>query len=294
METQGGGLQPGAVGFVYAYDATGAAVPGWPVKMPGTVEYYGSAQEFITEGDSSAAPADLSGTGAGPDSVALGPVLSPPYLIDGTGQIVSKYGAAASWPPMSAQDVPVAFTTSGAFGKVGGVLSFAQAETGSTSLAEALLQPESGKAINEYEAVYPATGDDARPGCPAVSPGHRFPGRTRDRRRHRGRPGGRGGRGRLQRHARLRLPRLGTPGLPEVDSWMDAVLTRYRRSVELGKDGPGHGDPGGIPVRMAHPRRSVGQCGVVAGSARRMEQRELRDRDEAARRGSRRILGPRR
>lgn len=173
-EITGAGLTPAPYGYVTAYDANGNLVPGWPVKMPGTVEYYGSAQEFVTEGNAAPAAADVSGSGVGPDSIAVGPVLSPPYLIDGTGQIVSTYGAAASWPPTSQQDVPVAFTTSGAFGKVTNVLSYAQAETGSTSLATALLTPNSGNAIQEYEVAYPATGGSERPGFPATRQGIDF------------------------------------------------------------------------------------------------------------------------
>ena len=55
----------------------------------------------------------------------------------------------------------------GAFGKVNGTLEFAQAETGSTSLINALLSPNSGAGINNYEGVYPATGGSAAPGFPA-------------------------------------------------------------------------------------------------------------------------------
>jgi len=166
-ETVGGGLQPNPFGFVFAYHADGSRIQGWPVKMPGTLEYYGSAQEFITEGNAAPAAADVTGTGLGPDDIAVGPVFSPPYLIDGSGHIVSTYQAGGS-------DPPIAFTTSGAFGKVGGVMSFVQAETGSASLAQALLQPNSGAAINEYEVAYPAAGGGARPGFPAIRQGIDF------------------------------------------------------------------------------------------------------------------------
>jgi hypothetical protein len=53
-------------------------------------------------------------------------------------------------------------------------MTFAQAETGSTSLAQALLQPNSGAAINEYEVAYPAAGGGARPGFPATRQGIDF------------------------------------------------------------------------------------------------------------------------
>ena len=168
-ETQGEGLQPAPYGFVFAYDANGQLAPGWPVRMPGVVEYYGSAQEFITEGNANPVAADLSGTGAGADSVAVGPVLSPPYLISGSGQIIGTYQAGDE-----EGDTPVAFTTSGAFGKVGGVFSYAQAETGGTSLAQALLEPNNGKDIREYEVVYPPNGGPARPGFPVRRQGIDF------------------------------------------------------------------------------------------------------------------------
>jgi hypothetical protein len=104
----------------------------------------------------------------------VGPVLSPPYLINGAGQIQATYEG----PSGPDQDAPVAFTTSGAFGKVGGVMSFVQAETGSASLAAALLDPASGKAINEYEVAYPAAGGAPRPGFPAYRQGIDFLGQA--------------------------------------------------------------------------------------------------------------------
>ena len=45
------------------------------------VEYYGSAQEFVTEGSSAPVTADVTGSGSGPDMIAVAPVLSPPDLI---------------------------------------------------------------------------------------------------------------------------------------------------------------------------------------------------------------------
>jgi len=174
-ETQdGGGLQPVGAGYVFAYGADGSLLSGFPVRMPSPVEYYGSAQEFITEGSASPVVADVTGSGSAPDMIAVGPVLSPPYLIDGAGQIQSNYGPTPSFPPGPGADVPVAFTTSGAFGMVNGVLTFAQAETGSATLATSLLQPNSGTAINEYEAAYPATGGAARPGFPVARQGIDF------------------------------------------------------------------------------------------------------------------------
>ncbi|MFN2544679.1 MAG: hypothetical protein ABR600_08945 [Actinomycetota bacterium] len=173
-ETPDEGLQPGGAGYVFAYGADGSLLPGWPARMQGTVEYYGSAQEFVTEGSAAPVTADITGTGVGPDMVAVGPVLSPPYLIDGAGQIQSTYGATPSWPPSAGADIPVAFTTSGAFGKVDGALTFAQAETGSATLATALLQSNSGVDVKEFEGAYAATGGSARPGFPTARQGIDF------------------------------------------------------------------------------------------------------------------------
>jgi hypothetical protein len=169
---EGGGLGPGAAMFLFAYAPDGSLLPGWPAKLPGTLEYYGSAQEFITEGNAAPAVADVTGTGQGPDMVAIGPIFTPPLLVNGAGQIQSTYGPQPS--PSQDSDVPVPFTTSGAFGKMDGVLTFGQAETGSTSLATSLLNSNSGGAIKEYEVAYPATGGDPRPGYPAERQGIDF------------------------------------------------------------------------------------------------------------------------
>ena len=172
--TQPGGLTPGGVGFVYAYDASGSLLGGFPAHMPSVVEYYGSAQEFITEGSAAPVTADVTGSGSAPDLIGVGPVLSPPDLINGAGMVQSAYGPTPSWPPSGGSDTPVAFSTSGAFGKVNGAMEFAQAETGGTSLARALLQPYSGGAIRNYEVAYPAAGGSAMTGFPATRQGIDF------------------------------------------------------------------------------------------------------------------------
>jgi len=55
-ETHGSGLQPNPFGLVFAYGADGSPATGWPDRIPGVVEYYGSAQEFVTEGTSAPSP----------------------------------------------------------------------------------------------------------------------------------------------------------------------------------------------------------------------------------------------
>lgn len=174
--TTGSGITPAPFSFVYAYRADGTTVPGWPVKLPGVIEYYGSAQEFITEGVASASAADVTGLGVGPDEVAVAPVFTPPYLISGLGTIIGTYGSVAArarilralraGAPRAAVDVGIDFTTSGSFGKVQGLMSFGQSETGALSIIRALLTPNSGAPIVNYDSVFPAVGGPAKPGYP--------------------------------------------------------------------------------------------------------------------------------
>lgn len=115
--------------------------------------------------------ADVTGTGLGPGDVAAGRAFTPPYLISGAEQILNTYGAAATFPFSTSPDVPISFTTSSAFGKVGGVMSLSVAEIGAGSLAGALEKPDSGLAINNYESSFPAAGGAASPGFPATRQG---------------------------------------------------------------------------------------------------------------------------
>jgi hypothetical protein len=170
-ETQGEGIQPAGSGYLFAY-AHGNLLPGgWPARLPGVIEYFGSAQEFITEGTSSPVAADPTGTGAGPDLVAVAAAFSPPVLVNGSGTITTTYQGAGGGQN---QDAPISFTTSGAFGKLGGAMTFAEPETGGSSMATALLQPASGGPINEFESAFPAAGGPARPGFPADRQGIDF------------------------------------------------------------------------------------------------------------------------
>ena len=187
--TKGAGLQFGATGFVYAYGTNGKPRAGWPAEVPAVAEYYSSAQEFITEGTSSVVAADVTGTGLGPDEVAVSTPLSPPLLLDGAGQIVGAYGGPAPGAGMLTYpgaptslveeshlpDVPISFaTTGGAFGKLGGTLHFGAAQSGGASLAAAELESNGGLAINEYESVFPATGGVQSPGFPGLRMGIDF------------------------------------------------------------------------------------------------------------------------
>lgn len=168
-EITGPGIQTFPIGFAFAYSAQGKLLPGWPAQLPGLIEDYGSAQEFITEGSDSPVAADVLGNGT--DQVATGPVWTPESLIGGSGQLLGTYGSSASalgslaaieadrglaitgpLPP----DVPVPFTTSAAFGDLGSRQILAQSETGTATFAGALLVPGSGLGVGNYEVAYPA------------------------------------------------------------------------------------------------------------------------------------------
>lgn len=179
------GIQPLAVSHVLAYHADGTPVAGWPATLPTTVEYYGSAQEFITEGSTAPAAADVDHDGR--DEVAVSPVFGPTYLLDGAGRIRAVYGpvpgpladALALILPLDAAsnlpaDAPVTFTTSGAFGRLGGTLTYAQAGSGGASVASGLLLTGSGQAIQNHERAYDAATGAPRPGFPTELQGLNF------------------------------------------------------------------------------------------------------------------------
>ncbi|TMA50424.1 MAG: VCBS repeat-containing protein [Deltaproteobacteria bacterium] len=190
--TSSGDLAPGGAGFLHAFRPDGTLL--WIAKMPGIVEYYGSAQEFLTEGaeDETAAPVFPGGT----DQVASGPVLSPSYLFNSDGSNASVYGplpgsptgiflqnaavciaSPSSCPYSDAElqnflagnlpaDAPVFFTTGGVFGRLGipGNLSYSQPGTGGASLASALLFAGSGFAIKNYLTAFDAVTGASTPG----------------------------------------------------------------------------------------------------------------------------------
>ncbi|HJP66867.1 MAG TPA: hypothetical protein VKA30_11270, partial [Actinomycetota bacterium] len=89
-EVIGPDIQPFGVSHVHAYHADGSLVAGWPASMEGIVEYYGSAQEFITEGSNVTVAANVDGLPG--DEVASAPVFSPSYLLNGNGTIRAIYG----------------------------------------------------------------------------------------------------------------------------------------------------------------------------------------------------------
>jgi hypothetical protein len=183
------GVQPGGVAHVFAYDHTGRLLPGFPDSLQGVAEYYGSAQEFLTEGSSVPAVADVDGSGR--DEVAVGPVFSHTYLVRGDGSAAPIYGpspapsfgqalgyANGSLPlPTGGNlptDTPISFTTSGAFGKLGSTLAYAQPGSGAASTALSLLLPGTGFAIKNFERAYQAGTGVAIPGYPTEIQGLDF------------------------------------------------------------------------------------------------------------------------
>lgn len=180
-----GSLSPEAAGFLHAYTPQGRLL--WTAKMPGIVEYYGSAQEFITEGANSPVAANVFGDGQ--YDIASGPILAPTYLFHGDGRPAGIYGPlpgdtlaalqgtldpAAVLAGHLPTDAPIGFTTSGAFARLNGVLTYVQPGTGAATLAGSLLAPGSGLGINEYERAYTAAGGAALPGFPALMQGLDF------------------------------------------------------------------------------------------------------------------------
>jgi hypothetical protein len=169
-----GGLQATPNGFVFAYTAAGKLVPGWPVRLQGTIEDYGSAQEFITEGTDSPSVADALGTSDGNDSlddVAVGPIWTPNSLVMGSGKVVGTYGSVgavlsalvnalqnaseAIFGPLPAT-TPMPFTGSGAFGVFDNQLTFADPSIGAEHLGAALSYAGSGNPINNLTSVWTA------------------------------------------------------------------------------------------------------------------------------------------
>jgi hypothetical protein len=167
-------LQTAPLAFAFAYHANGTPMHGWPVKYLGAVEYYNSAEEFLTEGASDPVVADPSGNGSGPDDVAIAPAFTPPYLIDGAGHIVGAYLATATSASSGSHQLLTQIAATGAFGKVGQTMSFATTEMGAKSLAGALMKAQGGEPIEYFESSFPVAGGAASPGFPVTRQGADF------------------------------------------------------------------------------------------------------------------------
>ena len=185
--TPGAGIQlvEGA-GSTYAFSSTGKLLSGWPSTNRALVVYYGSAQEFLTEGSTAPVSARISGS---TDSVAVSPgIFSVTYELGANGSPQTVLGPEPNPatffsvdPTQVAMgnlpaDLPVTFTTSGAFGKVGSLpdLSYAQAGNGAASVAAGLLLNGSGTAIKDYERAYDAQTGAVQPDFPQQTQGLDF------------------------------------------------------------------------------------------------------------------------
>lgn len=172
-ETRGDNIEPLPFAFVYAYTSTGAPVPGWPIRIPGLIEDYDSALQFVLEGADTAVAGDLLGTGT--DEVVVGAAASEPMLVSGQGVVLGTYPSVAldrdAAPPADLPDIPVAAASSGAFGRIGPLSFYAQPETGGVSTVGALEEDNSGLSVDNYSVAYPALGGTALPGFPAPAQG---------------------------------------------------------------------------------------------------------------------------
>jgi hypothetical protein len=178
-------VSPLALGHLHAYRADGSVVPGWPVSMRAVAEVYGTAQEFITEGTNSPIAADVDGDGD--DEVASNPVLSPSYLYDGDGRQLTTYGpsvesalgayaagASQAASGVAPSDLPIGFTTSGAFGRFAGRLAYSQPSSGAAGIAATTATPGLGTSIKNYERTHDARTGTMLPGFPAILQGLNF------------------------------------------------------------------------------------------------------------------------
>ncbi len=181
--TPGSGLQVpnGGRTNVVAYNSDGSRVPNWLISSTALAFYYGSAQEFITEGVSDPVTADL--TGDGKSEIAFAPGIFSPTEVhnpDGTlrtvygpNPLISFAGAVGSLAAIQQTlqgnlptDIPVNFTTSGAFGNFGGGLSYAEPGSGAASVAGALLLSGSGLPLNSFARSFGASSGAPTAGFP--------------------------------------------------------------------------------------------------------------------------------
>jgi hypothetical protein len=177
-------LQIGYKMHMIAYHHDGSIVKGWPVELDGMAIYYGSAQEFVTEGSGAPVACDIDGDGG--DEIAVSPMFSHPWLVDGDGKIITQYSSGFNPLPKAADviemvtaltsDIPMSFTTSGAFGKFGGGLSFAQTGSGIQGILFTMLTPGSGKWLKNFERVVDAGTGKPRTGFPTFFQGLNFMG----------------------------------------------------------------------------------------------------------------------
>ena len=188
---KGAGLQfpLGGMSNIVAYNSDGSRVPGFLISNTALAFYYGSAQEFITEGTNNPSAADVDGDGRteltsasgifsptvlynadGSERLTFAPIANPLALVGG-GSVAGLLGILNGNLPT---DVPVNFTTSGAFGRFGGTLAFAEPGSGAATVAGSLLLAGSGLPINNYMRAFDAGSGVSVPGLPAAAQGLDF------------------------------------------------------------------------------------------------------------------------
>src|SRR5207244_36885 len=123
------------------------------------------------------AVADIDGDGK--DEVVSNPVFSlNEYAFKGDGTAFgapwTNTPAGLPDPVLPIPDVPLAFTTSGAFGMFGGTLTYAQAGSGAASIVAALLTAGSGQPILNKERAWNALTGQVVPGFPSKLQGLNF------------------------------------------------------------------------------------------------------------------------
>jgi len=189
--TKGAGLQVpnGGESNIVAYNSDGSRVPGFLITGQALAFYYGSAQEFITEGVMNPITADVDGDGKTEIASAAG-IFSPTtlYNSDGTsrttyapngstafvGTVGSVLAAQQALQGNLPTDVPVNFTTSGAFGRFGGALAYTEPGSGGATVSAALLLSGSGLPINNYARAFDASTGLSVGNMPAAMQGLDF------------------------------------------------------------------------------------------------------------------------
>ncbi len=171
---------------VMAYHHDGRLMKGWPAEIASLAIAYGTAQEFITEGSNMPVAADVDGDGD--DEVMVNPLFSSPHLIDGDASIKTQYLDKGSINLRLLKDVgtimeilgklihdhPVGFTTTGAFGKFDGSLSYAQSGSGIMGVLRTLVTPGEAVWLKNYERAYDVLTGKPKNGFPSFFQGLNF------------------------------------------------------------------------------------------------------------------------
>ena len=150
--------------------ANGTPMSGWPVKLPGTIEYYGSAQEFLTEGTSTPVAADPTGTRLGRRRRGGRAQLHSSVPDRGEGHDPRHLRRAPVFPFLS--EVPTSFTTTGAFGKVGDTMSFSIGRAGRDLVRDRAREPQTAAERDRRLRVRPSRPPEGRhsPRLPRQAP----------------------------------------------------------------------------------------------------------------------------